>query len=182
MKNKKLIIACIIVIVAGILASVYYKKSDKAEIPALDNGYLQTRIDGDLYAAKGQKLERLYYSAGTIQREEVKASRVPQGDSFYSFLGAYGNRLVSAYEASPVIEIFESNRRGAIISSVYSIDLGEVGLDKIMINDGKLLYVFYTEERHTPTFYYVLDLAQESLIEKQIEREEWYQLAGIPAP
>ncbi len=141
MKNKNLIILLVGFLVVAALV-VHYRKPVMIEIPPAESAYLQTRVDGDLFVAKDKKLERLFVLNGTIKREEVSViPSVPEG-SFYSFVGSYGTKLVTAYNNSPVIEIFESNHFVGP-KSVYKISLDEgacVGcssLDNITIKNGQ---------------------------------------------
>ena len=164
---------------------LFKKGPSKLIIQSLDSSYLQTRIDGDLFAAKDRKLERLFVIDSSIpfKNEEVNVSSpVPEG-SYYSFIGSYENKLVTAYDNSPVIEIFESNHlTGARSMSTISLDEGVCpgcsSLDKILINNGQLLYTFSTSERASPNFYYAVDLTTTPIEAKQITEEEWNNLAN----
>src|SRR3989344_7898872 len=185
---KKIVI--IVAVVAAIVLVAYHGKSffvtKTPEIPALDSSYLQTRVDGDLYVTKGRKLERLYVSSGSITREEVEVAPPVPEDGFYVFLDSYGPRLVTAYHISPVIKVFHSDHVNGP-ESIFKISLdagvcsGGSSIEDIIIKDGQLLYFFITSERHSPRFYFAIDLTKEDIVERQIEEEEWKQLAGKTA-
>ena len=182
MNRKYIIFVLVVALVVVAYLAFYQKKSSEIVIPPLDSSYLQTSVDGDLYAAKGRKLERLYVSDGAITREEVEVAPPVPEDGFYVFLGSHGPRLVSA-QNYPVIEVFEASHVDGP-SSIFKISLDEgvcegcVALEDIMIKNGQLLYSTYTSDRQSPTFYDVIDLTKETFTDRQITEEEWKRLAG----
>ena len=89
MKSKYIISVVVLALVVVAYLAFYQKKSSEIVIPPLDSSYLQTSVDGDLYAAKGRKLERLYVSDGAITREEVEVAPPVPEDGFYVFLGSH---------------------------------------------------------------------------------------------